>query len=157
MNWDAVGAFGEVIGASAVVISLLYLAVQIRSQVRQNALSAMHDVSVGFRDIIKDFQHPQAAELQTRANREGVESLSDAELFQIMVGAQRFFRLWEEAFYLHQDGRLDERIWDGLHRQFSAFISTQGYSYAWKMRREFYGADFRDVVDNAPGLEYVLR
>jgi hypothetical protein len=31
MNWDAIGALAETIGALAVVISLIYLAVQIRS------------------------------------------------------------------------------------------------------------------------------
>ena len=30
MNWDAIGAAGEIIGATGVLISLLYLASQIR-------------------------------------------------------------------------------------------------------------------------------
>lgn len=30
MNWDAIGAVGEITGASAVVVSLVYLALQIR-------------------------------------------------------------------------------------------------------------------------------
>ncbi len=43
MNWDAVGAIGEVIGAAGVVVTLVYLALQIRrnsiatcSEVRQS-------------------------------------------------------------------------------------------------------------------------
>ena len=31
MNWDAIGAIGEILGAAAVFASLIYLAVQIRS------------------------------------------------------------------------------------------------------------------------------
>ena len=30
MNWDAIGAVGEILGAAAVVLSLVYLATQIR-------------------------------------------------------------------------------------------------------------------------------
>ncbi len=30
MNWDAIGAIGEVVGAVGVIVSLLYLALQIR-------------------------------------------------------------------------------------------------------------------------------
>ena len=30
MNWEAIGAIGEVLGAAAVVVTLGYLAVQIR-------------------------------------------------------------------------------------------------------------------------------
>ena len=32
MNWDAIGAIGEIIGAIAVVSTLFYLAVQIRQR-----------------------------------------------------------------------------------------------------------------------------
>jgi hypothetical protein len=32
MYWDAIGATGEIIGASGVVLSLVYLAVQLRTQ-----------------------------------------------------------------------------------------------------------------------------
>ena len=31
MNWEAIGAIGEVVGAAAVVVTLGYLAVQIRA------------------------------------------------------------------------------------------------------------------------------
>ena len=34
MNWDAIGAIGEIIGAAAVVMSLLYLAIQMRQSNR---------------------------------------------------------------------------------------------------------------------------
>ncbi len=53
MNWDAIGAIGEILGAAAVVATLVYLAIQIRS-----ANSAAADVNrlsraVGVRDIIR--------------------------------------------------------------------------------------------------------
>ena len=35
MNWDAIGAIGEMIGAAAVVASLLYLALQTRANARE--------------------------------------------------------------------------------------------------------------------------
>ena len=35
MNWDAIDAIGEILGASAVVASLVYLAVQIRHNTKQ--------------------------------------------------------------------------------------------------------------------------
>ena len=37
MNWEAIGAVAEIIGAAAVMISLVYLAVQIRHTVRRTA------------------------------------------------------------------------------------------------------------------------
>ena len=37
MNWDLVAALGEIVGAIAVVVSLLYLAAQIKQSNRQSA------------------------------------------------------------------------------------------------------------------------
>lgn len=46
MNWEAVGAFGEIIGALAVLITLIYLSVQIRESSEatriQTAQSTFH-------------------------------------------------------------------------------------------------------------------
>ena len=40
MNWEAIAAVGEIVGATAVVVSLVYLAVQIRQNTRSNRVSA---------------------------------------------------------------------------------------------------------------------
>jgi len=52
MNWEAFGAIGEIIGAAAVVGSLVYLAVQIQSQNRESRMSSMHDISAGYRNSL---------------------------------------------------------------------------------------------------------
>jgi len=60
MNWDAIGAIGEMVGAVAVIITLVYLAVQVRqarqevrrstsrarSDARRSALAVMSDARV---------------------------------------------------------------------------------------------------------------
>ena len=40
MNWDALSAVAAMIGAAAVVASLLYLAVQVRANTRASAIEA---------------------------------------------------------------------------------------------------------------------
>jgi hypothetical protein len=40
MNWDAIGAIAELVGAAAVFISLLYLAVQIRDSKKSDQIIA---------------------------------------------------------------------------------------------------------------------
>ena len=48
MNWDAAGAIGEIIGATAVVVSVIYLAVQIRGQTEQAKLAATRELMSNF-------------------------------------------------------------------------------------------------------------
>ena len=42
MNWDAIGALGELAGATAVVLSLVYVAVQIRDNTRSQQAATYH-------------------------------------------------------------------------------------------------------------------
>ncbi len=49
MNWDAVGAIAEMIGAIAVIVSILYLAMQVRqgaADVRANIIHSLHSNEV---------------------------------------------------------------------------------------------------------------
>ena len=48
MNWEAVGAIGEVVGALGVIATLLYLAIQIRrstAQARSDSHIKLNEVS----------------------------------------------------------------------------------------------------------------
>ena len=46
MNWEAIGAIGEVAGALVVVISVIYLATQIRQNTATNRAEAMRTFSI---------------------------------------------------------------------------------------------------------------
>ena len=41
MNWEAISAIGQIVGALAVVISLIYLATEVRSNARATRQAAM--------------------------------------------------------------------------------------------------------------------
>ncbi|PLW69037.1 hypothetical protein C0039_10495 [Pseudohalioglobus lutimaris] len=67
MNWDAISAIGEIIGAAAVVISLLFLAVQIRDQNKEARLLAMHNMSRELRDATRTFANEDITDIFVRA------------------------------------------------------------------------------------------
>ena len=63
MNWDAIGAVGEIIGAIAVVVSLMYLAIQIRTssklakaQMFQSAAAEQSRVADGVTNDPQNFE-----------------------------------------------------------------------------------------------------
>ena len=51
MNWDAIIAFAEVVGALAVLITLGYLAIQTRDNVRVMRSRAVWDAQVSFVEV----------------------------------------------------------------------------------------------------------
>ena len=78
MNWDAIGAVGQMIGALAVIVTLAYLSLQTRASRIQSSLdnlSALGEHSLGVRD-----RFIKSAELWVKGNA-GTE-LSATEQFE---------------------------------------------------------------------------
>ncbi len=51
MNWDAIGAIGEILGAAAVFASLIYLAVQTKQNTRALKSAAFHQIRSSFSEV----------------------------------------------------------------------------------------------------------
>ena len=54
MNWEAISAIGEIVGALAVVITLVYLAIQIREQNRESRAAAIDSLSQLWGGLMSD-------------------------------------------------------------------------------------------------------
>ncbi|MGR8950546.1 MAG: hypothetical protein ACU84Q_21080, partial [Gammaproteobacteria bacterium] len=84
-------------------------------------------------------------------------SLTDEEMVQMLAVVQRHFRVWEEAYALHNHGRLDDETWESINRQYTSFLNHRGFNYVWKLRRDYYNENFRQFVDALPSGNYVIR
>lgn len=156
MNWDAIGAIGEIIGASAVVVSLVYLALQIRSQNIQAKLSALREMSRELRATTAMFATHDMSDIFVRAN-EDYNSLSDAESVQLIVLTTNIFRAWENAFLESRGGNLDEDNWQTLSRDYTQTMGIPCARYIWALRKQNYDLGFQKYVDSIDALEYIVR
>ena len=156
MNWDAIGAIGEIIGAAAVVISLLYLAAQIRSQNKQAKLAALHDMSNRFREVTTLFAGDDISDIFVRANND-FESITDAEAVRLIVLTTNLFRAWEEAFLEKRDGSLESDVFEALSRDYTQPMGASSFQHIWKLRKQNYDPHFQEYVDQVGLGEYVVR
>jgi hypothetical protein len=97
INWDAIGAIGEIIGAIAVVITLLYLAVQLR----QNTRSTEHSIKRGVHSdarawLDKLIENPELTDLY-RAGMNGDE-LSSSDRLRFSMLLDQLFSHWDHAY-----------------------------------------------------------
>lgn len=156
MNWDAIGAVGEIIGAIAVVVSLLYLALQIRAQNSQAKLTALHEMSREQRIASEILAQKDLSEIFVRANKD-YGSLSEAESVQLIVVITGLFRAWERAFLENRDGNLDANVWAALSRDYIQPMGAGSFRYIWKLRKQNYDPDFQDYVDSIELHEYIAK
>jgi hypothetical protein len=156
MSWDAIGAIGEIIGAAAVVLSLGYLAVQIRNQNAESRAAAMHDISVGWRAASEQFTDGELADIFIKANRD-FESLSEADALRFVAGVHSIFRVFEEAYNQHVLGRLDQKIWDAMNRQYAAYLAAPAFRKYSDMRGYQYNEDFQGYVGQIQPTDWDVK
>lgn len=145
MNWEAIGAIGEIIGATAVIVSLAYLGIQIRNQNVESRIASVHDVLEGFRTEISAFRRPELAELLGKGSA-SYEALTDTEKIQFVAMIQGPLRFWEEAYHHYKANRLGPQMWNGIDAQMRDFISMDGLQKVWELREHTYSEEFRAYV-----------
>ncbi len=107
MNWSAVGAIGELVGAAAVVVSLLYLAAQMRNAARQARLEAGRSLSTGIAEVSLALSvNGELGDIYVRGSRD-FESLDTKEQFRYRTFMNSVFKLLEQMYFLQLEGSLD--------------------------------------------------
>jgi hypothetical protein len=140
------GAVGEIVGAIAVVISLLYLATQIRTQNRETRLSTINSSLSEWNSLLSLVaDNAQLAEIWSRGLRN--ERLSEGEEVQFRAFSNSYFRVLEGLYLQHLEGRLDDRIWHGIGKGASDMLSAAGLRRFWEHRKDWYSTEFREFVE----------
>ena len=148
MNWDAIGAVGEVLGAVAVVVSLLYLAIQMRSQSRETRLSTINNSLAEWNSLLALVANsPELADIWNRGLKN--ETLPEEEEVRFRAFANSYFRVIEGLYLQHLEGRLDDRIWKGVGNGATAMLAASGLRRFWGHRKEWYCPEFREFVESA--------
>lgn len=119
MEWDAIGAIGEVIGAAGVIFSLLYLGSQIRSSTRQANADAVYKLQKAQVDIMESFTQPEVSKLFVKLEKG--EQLEDHEKIQVNFIIARVTGIWAAAQASANSGVVDSAYLDDASESLGIF------------------------------------
>lgn len=113
MNWEAIGAIGEVVGALAVIATLLYLAIQIRQNtkaIRSTTLTAITEH--------KHFELRWSSDIATawRKSLTDPGSLTPDESWQVAEWMASSFVARQNEFFQHKQGLIDDDTWEASEK-----------------------------------------
>ena len=147
MNWEAIGAVGELVGASAVFITLIYLAIQIRNANQANRVVTAARIAGAADEWIK--QIVQDAELYElyRHGLTDYEPLSPLEKGRFQLLVLQFLRASESTWIQRRLGAVESDLWSGYREVVKFIIGSQGGLHAFKKNREFLSPKFAEAVD----------
>lgn len=147
MNWDAFGAIGEVVGATAVVVSLIYVSIQLRSGTRALQTTTRDSVFKSLQEwnlvVMAD---PRLGWIfQSGAgNFEGLGEEDRARYLHVMYS---FFKVFEGIYLHHLDGVVPPEIWEPQLNTLTLYATQPGGRRYWEARKAFYDPRFNAVME----------
>ena len=158
MNWDAIGAIAELLGAIGVIASLVYLATQIRhsrEQMGENtrALQAgayqQMEESV-YRVVMDDLRIP-GLERIIRLGMADIEQLSEEDMFRWSRWIFLRLRAFDNAHYQFRMGMQDEDRWQISRLDLEMFLQMPGVVQWWKATPSTLSPEFVALVEEILG------
>lgn len=152
MNWDAIAAVAELLGALGVMASLAYLATELRSsgkRARQAGIqSVVNQMNTVWTEMAGNKSH---AALWTQGSK-GVAGLADeTDRVQFSALLLSVFRPYEEIYHYRHNGLVDDWTWFGIRAQCEALMGTPGFAEWWEMRGAWFSPEFQAHVSETLG------
>jgi hypothetical protein len=145
MNWEAIGAIAEALGAIGVIGTVVYIALQIRqnSEVVQGSTEqALMSQEMAFYTLAIE-----NANVWGRG-RDSMEGLNTEEtiIFENLVAAS--MSLLNSAFVQYRRGLIPESVWVAYMSSWTAYRELAGFQQAWKDLQHAYPLEFRNAIDD---------
>jgi hypothetical protein len=146
MNWEAVGAIANLLGAIGVIVTLVYLSIQIRqnnNQLRGAATIAVYDYQRGLTDMLTNDQ--ELYKIALRGN-EDLDLLDPWEKQRFTIWAIKETGMWEMCHRLMKQGALDDALYRGKEAYWLALHSSPGRRKWWEQYAVMLNKEFVDEV-----------
>ena len=138
MNWDSIGAIAEVAGVVAILISLVYLATQIR---QSNIIAAAE----AEREILQSWMRGLEGFIDSHQTTEFfLKGLSDFESLSSIEKTRFSYRLTElnmvyiSALENEEKGLIASHLVEAFGNAFFSYVNSPGGRTWWALHREFF-------------------
>ena len=143
MNWEAIGAIGELIGGAAVIATLIYLAVQLRQNTKGIRAQSYYNVLSGknalYRQLAANTELFNTV-LQGIAADPALSSVTDGARTHLILYA--FMNEFETTYLLYKADAVEEDIWLRDRAQLAGMIGFPGMIDWWNLAKQYFHKDF---------------
>lgn len=141
------GSVGEFLGSVGVLISLVYLAVQIKKNTETERTSTYQSIVRDFGDMnqmmasLPDLTYLYVQALESFGGMEPAEKARISQVFYMT------FRYFENMYYQHRKGYLEEEVWLGWKRLMLTYFARDGFQTWWHIRRDVFSEPFAKFLE----------
>lgn len=142
MNWDAIGAIAELVAALAVIISLIYLAIQVKHGIATSKATAYQEV---YRDLRASLEGTASEPIPKLLRG---EQLTDSELAELPKLLTLRMRAYENWWVQNRDGVLSDEVFEAYISHLPNTIGSGTAQKWWRDKRVRFIPGFEAFVDS---------
>jgi hypothetical protein len=148
MNLSDLANVGQVIGAVAVVISLIYVALQIRQNTNAVRVATSQSVHEHFANWYNSLACDASLSKIVIDGLRDYGSLSETDKVRFVAIFMAFLSYSQNAFIKWKQGLLAPALWMAWEQIIMNFTGAPGGKAFWKERAYLFGEEFRRYVED---------
>ena len=148
-NWDLarVVAVTEIGASIGVMVSVIYLAIQIHGGNQQLQAQSYHDtLEMLHKPLELIVQDQSLADMVVRAEADP-EALSAGEWQRYSDLQLLRFDAYEHAYYAHEGGEIREELWNGIDSILTSRVASNGFHKFWTLMGSGFAEPFHGFVE----------
>ena len=146
MNWEAIGAVGEVGGTLLVGVTLVYLVIQVRQNTSELRTASRQGVTSGYRAVNEKLLDVSVSEAYSLGLRDYPDMLSSQKrVFAHAINDLCVF--FQSTFALLESGTLQQTTYLPYLTWVASNLSTPGGLAWWSETKGFYTSGMANAID----------
>ncbi len=137
----------EIIGAVAIIVSLIYVGVQVNDSTRSVRSATANETFAALSSWYSELGNNRESSEIFYHGMTDPDSLTPEELFQFVMNVNGIFLQYQAVYYLSQEGTLDVELRDSIINTMLGLREQPGFLLYWGQRGNLFKADFRRAID----------
>ncbi len=140
-------SIAEIIGAFAVMISLIYVGVQVNDSAGAVRSASANDANIAVQSWYQQLGSDQQTSALMYEALTSEEALSNQEEFQFLMMLHGVFLAFQNSYLLAEEGTIDVKLREALTSAIVGVKDTPGFRRYWRQRKSYLHSEFADYVD----------
>ena len=145
MNWDALGAIGELVGAAAVVLTLGYLAVQIRQASKSSRQQSYNDLVTRRTNLLNKMVESDNVTAIVIAGMRG-DAMKEGEAQRFTSWSLNYVSHMQDVYLQWRAGLVEENVWLAERQFLAVLVELPGFAAWWQVATHYYLPEFISEV-----------
>lgn len=144
----SIGDVTDIIQTIVVVVSLIYVAIQVREGARAAKGTTYQSIISAFAEIESRISQDAEVARLYKLGQVSINELNETEKARFSELVCSFFNLYENLHYQYKNKLLEEELWAGWCRNMRNHLAQRGVEDWWESKSYLYSKSFREYVNS---------